>query len=310
VAKISIIGGAGTLGAACAMSLSAHSKIHEICLIDLNEALLDNHVMDLENAFPSKVIYRGTYKDLEQSNIIIITAGVPNKNEVKTRNAYLTDNIRIFQHIGAHISTHAPNALIVTVSNPVDLLNYYLHKNFGFKKEQLIGYTLNDSYRFEWAVRKTLNLQDNLTSIYSPVIGEHGETQVPLFSHVTKNEENLEISVDEKKVIMQELKTWFVRFNELNIPRTTGWTTAIGMYKLLNALLEDSISIITGSALLNGEYGFHDVSIGVPLTINKNGINKIIEWEIEDHEKQAFDQSVKKIKGIIEENNSLFLQKI
>ncbi|ARK28875.1 malate dehydrogenase [Halalkalibacter krulwichiae] len=297
--KISIIGAAGTLGASCAMNLALNSRISELCLLDINEALLDNHIMDLENAFPDKYIYRGNYEDLAGSSIVVITAGVPNRNEETSRDAYLMENVKIFKHIGANIRKYCSNAIIITASNPVDLLNYYLHKEFGFKPHQLIGYTLNDSYRFSWAINKVLNGKNQ---VYSPVIGEHGETQVPIFSQVRINNKEASFTVEEKKQIQEEIKTWFVKFNQLNIQRTTGWTTGVGISQLVGSLLSDQEVLTIGSVILRGEYNSQGISIGVPISVNREGVKQIIEWDLTVEENKDFCSSVEKISKNIEES--------
>ncbi|MFD1360849.1 malate dehydrogenase [Lentibacillus salinarum] len=303
MSKISIIGAAGTLGSSCAMTISLEGYADELCLIDVNENFLDNHLMDLENAFPDKNIYRGTYEDLKGSSIIVITAGVPNRNEETSREAYLMDNINIFNKIGSNIARYASDAIIVTASNPVDLLNYYLYKKMGFQKNQLIGYTLNDSYRFGWAINKTLNTNKD---VYSPVIGEHGDTQVPVFSKVKRNDERIEFTTEQKSQIYQEIKTWFVRFNSLNIPRTTGWTTGVGIRKIIDALSQKEGTVMTASTVLDGEYGAKEISIGVPVVINQDGIQRIMEWDLVADEQKAFDKSVQKLKKIVQEHPTTF----
>jgi len=301
--KISIIGAAGTLGSSCAMTISLEDYADELCLIDVNEDVLDNHVMDLENAFPNKTIYRGTYEDLNDSSIIVITAGVPNRNDETSRDAYLMENIEIFDEIGSAIAEYAPDAIIVTASNPVDLLNYYLYKKFDFQRYQLIGYTLNDSFRFEWAINNALKEK---SEIEGPVIGEHGETQVPIFSKVKINNENIEFTSEQKIQINEEITTWFVRFNRLNIPRTTGWTTGVGVGKLIHALTQEEVTNTIGSTVLDGEYDVKGISIGVPIVVNQNGIINIKEWNLLKGEREAFQKSVEKLKTIIQHNSSLF----
>jgi len=172
--KISIIGAAGTLGAAIAFQMANKEKVRKICLIDIDKNLLKNHLMDLQNAYPDKNIYIGDYAELRNSTIIIISAGVPNRNNISNRNVFLKGNLSLFKEFGEKIRKYSPDSLIVTVSNPVDLLNYYLYKEFRFSRKQLIGYTMNDSLRFEWALREVLYLYDD--KIVAPVLGEHGET--------------------------------------------------------------------------------------------------------------------------------------
>ncbi|WP_191090674.1 malate dehydrogenase [Niallia endozanthoxylica] len=295
MSKISIIGGAGTLGTAIAYQLSNHQNIDEICLIDKNRNLLLNHVMDFQNAFPAKKIYEGTYNDLKRSDIIIITAGIPNRNDITSRNVFLEGNLKLFHDLGAEIKKHAPDALIVTASNPVDLLNYYLYRKFGFRKQQLIGFTRNDSLRFEWAIRKTMQLSAR-DQVFSPVIGEHGESQVLLFSHLKINGLPIKMSMDQIGQIKEQIQGWFIQFNQLNINRTTGWTTANGMGELVTKLLDPTPSEFIGSAVLEGEYGVSDVSIGVPITISNEGIHGVQEWDLNVVERGFFQNSVNQVK--------------
>ncbi len=298
--KITIIGGAGTLGAAIAFKLAGKKAIDEICLIDQNEKLLLNHLMDLENAYPSKTIYKGTFHDLKHSNIVIITAGIPNRTDISSRDEFLEGNLQLFCQIGEAVAKHAPNALIITASNPVDVLNYYLVHTFQFDKKKLIGYTMNDSYRFEWALRRVLKLHEN-DKVSSPVIGEHGETQVPLFSQVKVNYKPLLLSEDQKIQVKEKLTNWFRNFNDLGINRTTGWTSAVGMERLIDQLLQPKTSTAIGSAVLNGEYDVSGISLGVPLAVNHTGIQSILEWEIDQKEKELFQQSAEKVKRLINE---------
>jgi len=302
--KIAIIGAAGTLGAACAMTISLQDSIDELCLIDVNEKALDNHIMDFENAFPSKLIYRGVYEDLKHSHIIIIAAGVPNRSKVTSRNAYLEDNLRIFKIIGENIAKYAPDAIIVTASNPVDILNYHLFKYYGFKRSQLIGYTLNDSLRFEWALRDVIdvNAQDELKC---PVIGEHGNSQVPIFSYVLHNGQPMVVSSEQKSLIHKKLEQWFVQFNGLNIPRTTGWTTGVGIGEMVSHLLSEAPVLTTGSVVLEGEYGVEGLSMGAPIYVNSDGMHSVVEWKLNSEEEVALEQSALKIKSLIQENKDI-----
>lgn len=296
--KISIIGAAGTLGAAIAFELAKKKHVTEICLLDINEPLLHNHVMDLQNAFPNKNLYPGKTENLANSDIIVITAGIPNRTDVTSRNEFLEGNLRLFHQFGSSIKTYAPSALLITASNPVDILNYFLYKEFSFEPRQLIGYTLNDSLRFEWALRNEMKINP-LEHVFTPVLGEHGSSQVPIFSQLLCNGEPLPVSLEKQEAIRSRLKTWFLDFNALKVNRTTGWTTAVGISQVVEKLLDESISEVTGSAIVDGAYGFKDISFGVPLLVNKHGILKIQEWNLSSSEFHDLKQSVRIIKETI-----------
>lgn len=296
--KVSIIGGAGTLGSAVAFRLSQVKKVTEVCLIDINEPLLMNHIMDMENAFPTQLITKGNYEDLEGSQVIIITAGVPNRNDIESRDVFLEGNINLFKQFGENIKKYAPETLIITASNPVDALNYYLYRNYEFKPNQLFGYTLNDSFRFERSVRTVMNISRE-DDLFTPVIGEHGSTQVPLFNHVLLNGKQMKMDEDIQKAIKEKNDSWFINFNRLNIDRTTGWTTAAGIGKIVDVLLSDETLETIGSVLLDGEYGIQDISIGTPVTMNKKGIVSIQEWNLSKQELIDYRKSAEKIKQLI-----------
>lgn len=293
--KISIIGAAGTLGATIAFRLAANKKIDELCLIDINNNVLLNHLMDLQNAYPYKKIYNGMYMDLVNSDIVIITAGIPNRNDVSSRNAFLKDNLKLFKQFGENIQEYASDALIVTASNPVDILNYYLFEKFSFKPRQLIGYTMNDSYRFEWALRNVLEFSEE-DKLYTPVIGEHGNLQVPVFSQLTKNGKPFEINVEIKKQVQTKLQSWFIEFNALQVNRTTGWTTARGMDKVINSLLSPEPFKIIGSTILNGAYGIEGVGMGAPLIVNHQGIQEVEKWDLTVEEQEAYQRAADTIR--------------
>src|SRR5699024_9893418 len=251
--KLSIIGGAGTLGSAIAYQMGNINEIVDVCIIDINKNLAENHIMDLGGAYPHKRYYFGNYQDLTNSSIIIIAAGIPNRNDIDSRDAFFKGNVKLLKEFGENIKKYAEDSLIMIASNPVDALNYYLYETFKFKKRQLLGYSLNDSLRFEKAIRKSLELPAD-TKVTSPVIGEHGDYQVPLFSQIQINQQKKIISEQKKEDINKEIKDWFIDFNNLEIDRTTGWMTAKGIGILVEKIVNGNKFITVGSAIMDGEY--------------------------------------------------------
>lgn len=296
--KISIVGGAGTLGAAIAFRLCQNDQVDELCLIDVNDSLLMNHLMDLKTAYPAQTVYKGNFQDVNGSQLIIITAGVPNRNDIESRDVFLQGNIPLFQGFGENIKKYAPDAFIITVSNPVDALNYYLYQNFGFRKEQLLGYTVNDSLRFEQAIRSVMEISED-AHLFSPVVGEHGSTQVPLFSQTRLNGNPLALKVEDEVAIKEKLNRWFIEFNRLNINRTTGWATAAGIGRIIDGIVPNGEVDTIGSAIVEGEYGICGVSIGVPITVNKDGIVSILDWQLTKAELVDYQHSAETIKQLI-----------
>lgn len=294
--KVSIIGGGGTIGSAAGFLIALRGKYDEVCLIDLNRNLALNHVMDIDNAITgisSTRVYAGDMSDLKDSHVVIMTASVPNRN-VTSRMAFLEDNLKIMDSVGAEIAKYAPEAIVIMASNPADLLNYYLYKKFDLKREKCIGYTLNDSRRFAWAIQGITGLKEE--SLFAPVIGEHGEGQVPLFSQVKVDGKPLHLSEEEKEAVLAKVDNWFVQFNQLNINRTSGWTSAVGLAEVSEALLQTEPVLMMESAILTGQYGLEGLSIGVPVHLNRNGVQEVLEWDLAEDELEKFKATARKIK--------------
>ncbi len=297
MSKISIIGGGGTLGSSFGFMLAFKGIFDEICLIDKNKNLVINHIMDMENALVGQTktrLYSGDMEDLKGSHAVFITASIPNQN-VSSRLAFLEGNLKVIDEIGVEIKKYAPNAIIVTATNPTDILNHYLHTRFKFERHKLFGYNLNDSKRFEWAIRDVLGLASN-DKLFSPVLGEHGGSQVPVYSKVLLNGESLNFKNELKELVNHKIKSWFVQFNDLKINRTTGWTSAIGLTEIAMGLVDTKSTSILGSAILTGEYGLSNVSIGVPLLINKEGLIEVQEWNLQEEEYNELKNSADNIK--------------
>ena len=299
VSKIAIIGGGGTVGSTAGFLLALNGVADEVCLIDINRNLALNHVMDMENAIAERSatrVYAGDMSDLAQSDVIIVTASVPNRN-VTSRLAFLEDNLKVMDKIGESIAKYAPEAVVVMASNPVDLLNYYLWRKFGLKREKCLGYTLNDSIRFAWAIRHVVGL-DHKTKLFAPVIGEHGSSQVPLFSQVKADGKPLSLTTEQKEKVRQKIHNWFLEFNQLQINRTSGWTSGVGLSEFCQVLLDDQPQLVMASAILEGEYGLDGLSIGVPVMMARGGLRQILEWPLSDEEQKQFEASAKALKEI------------
>ncbi|WP_102346299.1 malate dehydrogenase [Bacillus sp. Marseille-P3661] len=297
MSKVSIIGAGGTLGSSFGFMLALKDIYDEICLIDKNRNLVLNHLMDMENALVGQTktrLYAGEMEDLKGSHVVFVTASIPNQN-VTSRLVFLEGNIKVMDEIGAEIKKFAPEAIIVTATNPTDILNYYLHTKFKFDRQKLIGYNLNDSKRFEWAIRDVLGLSGT-DKLFSPVLGEHGGSQVPVYSKVQLNGQQANFKDELKELIDHKVNSWFVQFNDLKINRTTGWTSAIGLTEVAMGLAVSKPTFILGSAILTGEYGLSDLSIGVPMLINNEGIVEVQEWELQEDEYNELLKSAANIK--------------
>lgn len=296
--RVGIIGGAGLLGSTTAFRLALLDIVDEIVLIDIKENMVKSHVMDMEQAiseYNHTRIIEGAWSDLKGCNIVLISASMPETN-VQSRLEYLEANLKIIQSVCGHIKEHCPEAVIINATNPVDVINLAIHKLTGVKRSQIIGFSRNDTLRMKWAIAKVLGF--NTTDISALCLGEHGERQVPLFSSIFVKGEPYTLTEEQKKKVLFEVSNWFSNYQSLNSGRTSGWTSALGLAKLINCMVVNSDEIVPCSVILQGEYGQHDVSIGVPIQLGPNGIKRIVEYPLNEEEKSGFIEAVEKIKQL------------
>lgn len=294
--KLAIIGGNGLIGSTTAFLAAQKGMFEEIKIIGRRKNMLKSHAMDMEHAlmpFSKTTVNAADYEDIHDCEVIFITAGAPER-EVVSRIEYLKDNIKIVDEIADNINKYNKNGIILIATNPVDVFNYYLYKKLNRDKSKMLGFSANDSLRLRWALSKELNLEFDEISGYC--IGEHGEGQVPLMSLVKYQGNLLSIDDEVRMKIKNKLINWFLEFQNLNSRRTSGWTSSVMATEILEAIACDSGKVIECSVILDGELGYSDVSIGMPVSIGKNGIKKIMEPILSKNEQIDLELAVKKIK--------------
>ena len=269
--KIAIIGAAGSVGAPAAFYLGTNRLADEILMIGgKRQNVVQQHAMDLSTAVSAKdmVIRAGGYSDLAGTDIVINAAGVP-QGFITDRMEMLPKNIDLIKYFAEQIKKNCPEAFVITATNPVDPLNYAMYKTGGFDRRQLIGYSINDSFRFREMLAKAYGVK--VSQVGGTVIGEHGSTQVLLFSTAKINGEIVTVSEKIKQDIRAEVPNILKRYEAFKAGRTAGWTCAVGLEIICRAVVEDSGAVIPCSAILNGEYGLKDLSMSVPVKLGKKG---------------------------------------
>lgn len=303
--KIAVIGAAGWVGAPAAFYLAANRLADEILMIGgKRQNVLQQHAIDISTAVSSRdiTVRAGDYSDLPGSDIVINAAGVP-QGLIADRMEMLPRNIELIKHISNQIKQHCPDAFIITATNPVDPLNYATYLTGGFDRKKLIGYSINDSFRFREMIAKAYNVK--VSQVDGTVIGEHGSTQVLLFSTASINGERIPVSEDIKESIRSEVPNILKRLEELKSGRTAGWTCAIGLEMIVRAVVEDTGSVIPCSAILDGEYGVNGISMSVPVKLGKDGISDIIEYSLAPDEQEGLKKTVATLKAaakVVEES--------
>jgi len=305
--KISIIGAAGTIGSTTAFILAHQGLANEIVLFDLNKNLLKCHVMDISTAvscLQDTAVREGNEDgDLSGSDIVVMAASVPNRF-VSSRLEYLSDNINIIKDTAAKIRKYCPEALVVTVTNPIDSLNYAMFLSVNTERKKFIGYSLNDSIRFRMLTARTLNKKSK--DLNGLVIGEHGENQVLLWKTLTDKGCSISIDDDPLKVeIERAMANVLSSYENLKTGRTTGWTSGTGVSFIVKAIYDNTKEVIPCSAILSGEYGGEDISLGVPAVIGAEGVEKILELELDDDERKRMQKAIDSQKMIAKEIREL-----
>ncbi len=297
--KVAIVG-AGAVGASAAYALALSGSCHEILLYDIFPEVAIGKAIDIAQATsysPRGTIVKAAIKpeDLKDCDVVVITAGVPRKAEM-TRADLLNINAGIVKEVTQNIKTYSPDAIILCVSNPLDVMTYVVHQVTGWDRSRIIGMGgALDSSRMAYQIHQKAGFAAAQTK--SMVIGDHGEHMIP-YPEVTSvggipltqvlSKEDIEEVIHKTKnggaEIVKHLKT------------SAFYAPGRAISMMVEAILGDERKVIPSSALLDGEYGYSDVTVGVPCVIGANGVEKIIELEFDDEMKEKFAKSVDSIK--------------
>ena len=302
--KVSIIG-AGFVGATAAYALMISGIATEICINDINMDKAMGEVMDLVHgtSFVKPVnIYAGGISETKDSDIIIITAGAGQK-EGETRLDLIDKNYKIFQGFVPQISKLSPDAILLVVSNPVDVLTYITYKLSGFPKERVIGSgTVLDTSRLKYVLGKYFEVNNN--NIHGYVIGEHGDSEVTTWSNgrigaedfeVFSKKKNLVWDQEIKKVIEDDVKN--AAYEIISRKKATYFAVGLAINKIVETILRNENSILTVSSLFDGEYGIDDVYLAIPTIVNRGGAKELIEIPLAIDEEEKLKESANILKG-------------
>lgn len=298
--KITVIGAAGSVGAPAVFYLAANGLADEFLMIGgKRQNVLKQHAMDISTAVSAKdiVIRAGDYSDMAGSDIVINAAGAP-QGLIADRMEMLPKNIELIKHISIQIKQYCPDAFIITATNPVDPLNYATYLAGGFDRKKLIGYSINDSFRFREMLASAYGVK--VSQVDGTVIGEHGSTQVLLFSTARINGESISVDEEVKKQIRSDVPKILKRLEELKAGRTAGWTCAIGLEIIVRAVVENSGAVIPCSVVLDGEYGLKGLSMSVPVKLGKDGVQEILEYDLAPDEQEGLAKTVDTLRGAAE----------
>ncbi|WP_342269976.1 malate dehydrogenase [Rickettsia endosymbiont of Orchestes rusci] len=306
--KISLIG-AGNIGGTLAHLISI-KELGDIVIFDVAEDLPQGKALDLSQANAvtgSDITIKGTndYKDIEDSDAIIITAGLPRKPGM-SRDDLISVNTAIMKIVAENIKKYAPNAFVIVITNPLDVMVYVMLKESGLPHNKVIGMAgVLDSSRFNYFL--AVEFKVSVENVTSMVLGGHGDAMVPLARYSTISgipiPDLIKMGLSTKERIAQIIDRTRNGGGEIVGLLKTGsayYAPAASAILMLESYLKDKRQILTCAAYLQGEYGVRDLYVGVPIIIGKNGVEKIIEIELNTEEKILFNNSVNGVKKLIE----------
>lgn len=304
--KVAIIG-AGFVGASTAFALSQSQMVNELVLIDVAKEKAEGEAMDINHGLSflgQMSVYAGDYKDVAGCDAIIVTAGA-NRKPGETRIDLAKKNVSIAKTITKNIMEHYTGGIILVVANPVDILTYKIQEWSGLPSGRVLGTgTVLDSSRFRYLISEKFDV--DVRNVHGYMVGEHGDTQLPLWSatHIAGKNINeyfdnpkYKITSDDKAAILSEVKTAGAQI--IKNKGATYYAIAITIKTVLESLLKNQNTIRTVSSVLNGQYGISDVALSMPSVVNSNGVREIVELNLTEEELEALQNSAKALKEIL-----------
>lgn len=306
--KVTIVG-AGAVGASCAEYIAIKNFASEVVLLDIKEGFAEGKAMDLMqtatlNGFDTKIT--GTTNDYSKtagSDVVVITSGIPRKPGM-TREELIGINANIVKEVSSNLIEQSPETVMIVVSNPMDTMTYLVHKATNLPKNKIIGMGgALDSARFKYRLSEALECPPS--DVDGMVIGGHSDTgMVPLTRLATRNSVPVSEFLNEDRLeqVSEDTKVGGATLTKL-LGTSAWYAPGAAVSSLVHAIACDQKKMFPCSAMLDGEYGLNDLCIGVPVILGKNGIEKIVEIELNDAEKAKMKESadgVKKTNDLLE----------
>ena len=295
-----VLVGTGAVGSSYAYALMNQGISDEIVLVDLNENKAKGDVMDLDHGIvyaPNAMnIKFGTYEECKDAALVVICAGAAQKPG-ETRLDLVSKNVKIFESIVNQIMASGFNGIFLVATNPVDILAYATWKFSGLPKGRVIGSgTILDSARFRYLLGEEFDTAP--TSVHGYIIGEHGDSQLPVWSSANISGTPIapKLSEERKEEIAVQVRD--AAYKIIESKGATYYGIAMGLARITRAILRNENVVLPVGSLLEGENGHSDVFIGIPSVINRTGIKKVVELELTENEKERFANSVKTLKDI------------
>src|ERR1051326_5620057 len=291
--------GVGAVGSTTAYTLLLRSRMDELVLIDSNKAKAIGDALDMNHGLPllgNAKVWAGSYEDCREADIIIITAGV-SQRPGESRIDLLKRNVIIYESITNEVLKYNRDGILLIASNPVDIMSYFTWKKSGWPVQRVIGSgTLLDSARFQYLIGNKLNIDSR--SVHAHIIGEHGDSELPVWSLANIAGSEILLSEEEKQEIF--VNTRDAAYKIIEAKGATYYAIALALDRICTAILKNEAAVLNVSTLLTNSHGISDVYLGVPCIVDRNGVRETLTLQITQNEKLLLHKSADKLKGLIQ----------
>ena len=301
--KVTVIGGAGNVGATCARAI-ANRELADVVVIDIAGEKAKGVALDIYQACPiegsdSRLIGGDSWEDIAGSDVVVVTSGVPRKPGM-SRDDLLLTNFKIMQSVTEKIVKYAPDAIIVPVANPLDAMCWAVHILSGFPRERVIGMAgILDSARMRTFLAAELNV--SVENVHAFVLGGHGDTMVPLARYSTVAGIPITELLPKERVDAIAKRTADGGAEITKLVGTSAWyAPGLAAAQMVECILKDKKRIEPCSVYLQGEYGIHDLFVGVPVKLGKNGVEQIVQITLNADEQAALQKSANAVKELVD----------
>lgn len=304
MSKVSIIG-AGEVGASCATCLAERDFVNEIVILDVKQGLAEGKALDLRQSAALKrfdTIVKGVtgdYAATADSDVVIITSGVPRKPGME-RSDLIAVNAGVIRDVSTQVAKYSPNAMIIVVSNPLDVLCYCAYKYSGFPSHRVMGMSgMLDVARYKSFIAEALNVSTK--DIQALILGGHGKTMVPMPRYTTIGGIPIRNLLSEDKVQEAIRRTQLGGEEIIGYLGRSGWYAAgAAVCEMAEAIICDQRRVFPACAYLDGEYGYRDIYLGVPVVLGKRGVERVIELELDEEDRIFFEASQMEVRRTLE----------
>lgn len=306
--KVTVVG-SGAVGAAAAHWI-ASKELADVVLVDMVQGLPQGVALDLASSgpvegFDLKITGTNNYEDTANSDVILLTAGVPRKkdpatNKFPSRDELVKVNQGVVGPLTEKLVKHSPNSIIVVVTNPLDAMCHVVKHVSGFPRERVIGQAgALDTARYKTFIAMELGV--SVEDVHGIVLGGHGDEMVPLPRHTSVSGIPIRelIAEDKLQAIIERTRKGGGEIVNL-LGRSAYYAPASASVSMIEAILKDKKRVIASAVYLQGEYGYHDLFIGVPCVLGAKGMEKVIVMELDDKEKVMLENSAKAVKSVVD----------